>query len=104
MDIHSKTEFEQDVLQSDLPVLVYFSATWCGRCRMQKPILKIIERDKADIVKIAKVDVEENADLKEEYAVTGTPTMLMMNGGKEVARFVGVMTKESIEDFIMNNV
>lgn len=103
MDVNSSAEFEQEVLKADKPVLVDFFATWCGPCRMVAPILKQIERDMADKVKVVKVDVDQNKDVAAQYGVMSIPTMIMFKDGKEAAKNVGAMPKEALVDFINAN-
>ena len=103
MDVNSSAEFEQEVLKADKPVLVDFFATWCGPCRMVAPILKQIERDMADTVKVVKVDVDQNKEVAAKYGVMSIPTMIMFKEGKEAAKNVGAMPKEALVDFINAN-
>lgn len=101
MEISSKAELDS-ALNSEKAVIIYFYATWCTMCRMQKPILKIIERDMADQVDVVRVDVDQNKDLEEAYGVTGMPTSFLFKQGKEIARHAGVLTKEKLVEFIQS--
>ena len=89
----NKANFEQEVLQSNLPVLVDFWATWCGPCRMQGPIIDALA---AEGYNVGKLDVDENPDIARRYNVMSIPTLILFKNGEEVQRFVGVQTKEKL--------
>ena len=86
--------FEEEVLQSELPVLVDFYADWCGPCKMLAPILE--ELDGVAPCKIVKVDVDENRSLALQYAVASIPTLLVFRNGQLVNRPVGLISREDV--------
>ena len=86
--------FEEEVLQSELPVLVDFYADWCGPCKMLAPILE--ELDGVAPCKIVKVDVDENRALALQYAVASIPTLLVFRNGQLVNRSVGLISREDV--------
>ena len=88
--------FKSEVLDSDLPVLVDFWATWCGPCRMVGPIVEELAEDYAGKAKITKVNTEENAALAGEYGVISIPTLLIFKGGQPVDQIIGAVPKNVI--------
>ena len=94
------SSFEEDVLKSDLPVLVDFWAEWCGPCKMIAPILDEISGEFAGKVKICKIDVDANSDTPAKFSVRGIPTLMIFKGGKAEATKVGALSKTQLLDFV----
>ena len=92
--------FEQDVLKADKPVLVDFWAEWCGPCKQIAPALDQISEELADLVTVAKVDIEENPTIPSRYGVRGIPTMMLFRGGQMASMKVGAMPKQKILDWL----
>jgi thioredoxin 1 len=96
--------FEKTVLESSLPVIVDFWASWCGPCKMVAPILDKIADEYAGQLIVAKVNTDENTKWATKYGVQGIPTMLLMYDGKVINRQVGAlpepMLREIIEQFL----
>src|SRR5450631_1818174 len=92
--------FEQDVLKSDKPVLVDFWAEWCGPCKQIAPALDQISEELADVVTVAKLDIEENPSTGSRYGVRGIPTMMLFRGGQMASMKVGAMPKQKILEWL----
>src|SRR6267142_616295 len=88
--------FEQDVLKSDLPVLVDFWATWCGPCRMVAPVLEDVANEQSDKLRIVKLDVDANPITAGRFGVRAIPTMIVFKNGREADRIVGFHPKAQL--------
>ena len=95
----TSADFEEVVLKSEKPVLVDFNATWCGPCRMLKPVLEQVAAERADVTVVG-VDIDENDELAEEYEVFSIPCLVLFKDGAEANRSVGLIPKESIEELL----
>lgn len=95
----TKENFEEEVLHSDKPVLVDFWASWCGPCQMMGPIIEECSEE-TDKVKFAKVNVNEEPELAEQFGVENIPAFVLIKDGVEQKRTIGFMQKEYVLDFI----
>ncbi len=89
--------FEQEVLKSDVPVIVDFWAEWCGPCKMIAPIVEEIGNQYGDKLKVAKVDVDSNTKVATQYGIMSIPSLLFFKEGEVVDQIVGAVPKKDIE-------
>lgn len=92
----TEKDFAQEVLQSNIPVLVDFWAEWCGPCRAIAPIVEELSGELQGKMKVAKVDVDQAQDLAAEYDVRSIPTLLVFKNGKVVDEIIGAMAKPQL--------
>jgi thioredoxin 1 len=90
--------FEQDVLQSPIPVLVDFWAVWCGPCRMVAPHVDAIAAELAGKVKVVKVDVDSEPEIAGRFGIMSIPTLMIFKDGKEADRIIGAVPKSVISN------
>ena len=90
--------FDEEVIAADHPVLVDFSATWCGPCKKLEPIVAEIANDYAGRIKVVKVDVDKAPGTAAKFGVMSVPTVLLFQGGTVKDQFVGVISKQALAD------
>jgi thioredoxin 1 len=95
--------FEEEVIQSNLPVLVDYWAEWCGPCKMIAPILDSLTAEYAGKLKIAKLNIDDNQKTPQKYGVRGIPTLMIFKNGNVEATKVGALSKSQLTAFIDSN-
>ncbi|MDJ0754102.1 MAG: thioredoxin [Ardenticatenaceae bacterium] len=90
------TDFQEDVIGAEKPVLVDFWAEWCGPCRMIAPSLKDIAAEYGDTLTVAKMDIDSNPTIPGRYGIRSIPTLMLFKGGEVVERIVGAQPKDAI--------
>ena len=90
--------FQQEVLESSIPVLVDFWASWCMPCRMLAPTIEKLAEENQDKLKVCKLNTDENQNIAAQYGIQGIPTLIIFKEGKEVGRTVGAMSKEKLQE------
>ena len=93
----TQENFEQEVLKSAQPVLLDFWATWCGPCRMLAPTIAKIAEEQEGVIKVGKIDVDEEPELAARYGIASIPTLMVFKGGQVAKASVGVQPKAAIE-------
>jgi thioredoxin 1 len=96
------TQWDEKVLNSDIPVLVDFWAEWCDPCRMVGPIVEQLAQSLKGKVKVSKLNVDQNQDIAEKYNIQYIPSLVLFKKGNEIARIVGFSPKEKYEKFVNN--
>jgi thioredoxin 1 len=95
-------QWNEKVLNSDIPVLVDFWAEWCGPCRMVGPIVEQLAQSLQGKVNVSKLNVDQNQEIAMKYNIQSIPSLVLFKNGNEVARIVGLSPKEKYEKFVNN--
>ena len=98
------TNFEQEVLKSDIPVLVDFWAVWCAPCLMVAPVVKEIAKEYRDKLKVCKLNVDEAPNTASRYGIMSIPTLAVFKDGEVVDKVVGVLPKSELESTIKQHI
>jgi len=91
------SQFDAEVLESETPVIVDFWAEWCGPCRAVSPILEQIAEERADELRVVKVNIDEEPELQQRYGILSIPTILLFRGGEPAAAAIGAQPKRMLE-------
>ena len=92
--------FEEEVLKSDVPVLVDMFATWCGPCKMMAPVVAQLAEEYEGTVKVGKLDIDQNVDIVAQYKIMSVPTFLVIKDGEVVKKLIGAVSKEELVEVI----
>jgi len=101
--VATSVDFKQKVLDSPVPVLVDFWATWCGPCRMIAPAVKQMSEKYEGRLSVVKVDVDQSSDLASQYNVASIPTLLIFKAGEIVDQKVGALSVAVLDEFVKQN-
>ena len=93
----TKDNFDKEVVNSDVPVLVDFYADWCGPCKMMGPVVEELASEMGDSVKIGKVNVDDEEELAQKYGIMSIPCFIVFKNGEAVNQKVGACTKEALK-------
>ena len=100
----SDDSFEQEVLQSEMPVLIDYWAEWCGPCKMIAPVLDEVASEYADKIRVAKLNIDENPATAPKYGIRGIPTLMLFKNGEVEATKVGAVSKAQLTAFLDENI
>lgn len=104
MVIHlTDSNFQKEVIESPVPVLVDFWAEWCMPCKMIAPTVKAVAAEYKDTIRVGKLNVEEASSVATRYGIMSIPTLLMFKNGKVMNKMVGAASKSDLEQFINSN-
>ena len=98
------SSFDQEVLKSDVPVLVDYWAEWCGPCKMVAPVLEELAATYTGRLKVAKLNIDENSGTPPKYGIRGIPTLMIFKNGEVAATKVGALSKSQLITFIDENI
>ena len=96
----TKETFENEVINSDKPVLVDFWATWCGPCKMVAPVIEALAEEYSGKIKVGKVNVDEQGELAMQYKIVSIPTVLIFKDGEVAEKLIGAHSQDEYEDII----
>ena len=100
----SSENFNQEVLESNLPVLVDFWAEWCGPCKQLAPTVEDVANEMIGSIKVCKMDVDSNQDIAVQFGVRSIPTLLIFKNGEVASTQIGAISKQQLEEFIATEV
>lgn len=100
----NQNNFKEEVIDTNIPVIVDFWAAWCGPCRMIAPIIEQLSVEYSQKVKVAKLNVDENPDLAGQYGINSIPAIYMFKNGQKVDALIGARPKPAFDDMIKRNI
>lgn len=98
--IVSDANFDAEILQSTVPVLLDFTATWCGPCQRIAPLIDALADKQGARIKVCKLDIDNNPRAPMKFGVRGVPTLMLFDGGSQVATHVGALNGKQLDDFV----
>jgi len=96
----SDANFSSEVIDSSVPVLLDFTAVWCGPCKAIAPHLAALQEEKGAAVKVVKIDIDKNTEVPNKFGIQSIPTLLLFKGGKVVAKQVGSLNRAQLDAFV----
>ena len=104
VNMFNESNFEAEVLKSDIPVFVDFYADWCGPCKMMSPVIDKLAQEYDGKIKVGKVNVDENGDLAVRYGIMSIPNMVFFKNGEVADRVVGAIPKPAMKEKFEKNI
>ena len=102
--VENKDDFQNEVINNEVPVLVDFWAEWCGPCKQLAPLVEEASNEFKDKIKVCKIDVDVNRDIAAEYGIRSIPTLMIFENGTLVGTEIGALTKLQLEEFIRSKI
>ena len=102
--VENKDDFQNEVINNEVPVLVDFWAEWCGPCKQLAPLVEEASNEFKDKIKVCKIDVDLNRDIAAEYGIRSIPTLMIFENGMLVGTEIGALTKLQLEEFIRSKI
>ena len=102
--VENKYDFQNEVINNEVPVLVDFWAEWCGPCKQLAPLVEEASNEFKDKIKVCKIDVDVNRDIAAEHGIRSIPTLMIFENGTLVGTEIGALTKLQLEEFIRSKI
>ena len=100
VEVQNKEDFVNEVINSEVPVLVDFWAEWCGPCKQLAPLVEEAAEEFKDKIKVCKMDIDSNRDTAAEYGIRSIPTLMIFSNSENIGTEIGALTKQQLDEFI----